>query len=764
MNVVRIYTIFIILVGAGRASAQINVSGRVINEKNEPLQGVSIHAGNKKTTTDQNGLFQVIVQPNRKTVTFSHVGYLTKTINIDSSGMVVQLVSVYASLTEVQVQSQNAVSAMHRQTIAPTVIDAKKFYDRSTGMAEILNQVTGVHVRQEGGLGSRSEVSLNGITGKQVKYFLDGIPMEYLGQGAVFNVLPVQMIERIDIYKGVVPVELGADALGGAISIISRKDLRSYADVSYEQGSFSTTKMNMNSRYIWKNNYFIALNGYYNRSNNNYKIDAEIPDEFGNPKQVVVRRFHDRFSNYRVNAEVGVIQKSWADLFTVGITQSDMDKHIQHNMLMTQPYGKANFDEHTIGSYINWSRKNILPGFNASVFAGYNNIHSHFLDTSLNAYTWDGKVYARRAYGGEISGSRNDLHFTVNNMVGRVNILYAIDSLQSVKLNVLSSWYERKGNDTIAAGYYGKDLYQNPTRLRKFSAGLAWQYLFSRLRLTSVTSLKLFSFYAQGFSIVNAEAQVSRQRMNRAGFNQALKWQASNKLTLKSAYEYAARLPDEYELFGDFALVKPNPDLLPEISHNFNASAELSTVRWNASLTGFYRKTSNIIYLKTIQLFAQYQNLLKAQITGLEAELNWKPLSVLSISINGTFQNIINKTSLANSNSPDSRYYNLRLPNIPYLMGNGELSYRKNNLQCWWNAAYVHWFYLYWSVDGRPDMKATISSQFIQNTGCSYQIKQNITIGGEVHNVTNRKAYDNFSVQRPGRSFHIKARIFIQSL
>ena len=764
MNVVKINIIFLFLVGAVTTQAQMNLSGRVINEKNEPLQGVSISTGNKKTISDQNGMFQLTLQSKIKTVTFSHVGYVSKTITPDSIGMVVQLTSTYSSLKEVEVQVQNAASAMHRQPIAPTVIDAKKFYNRSTGMGEILNQVTGVHIRQEGGLGSRAEVSLNGITGKQVKYFLDGIPMDYLGQGAAFNVLPVQMIERIEVYKGVVPVELGADALGGAISIISRKDLNRYADFSYEQSSFSTTKMNMNSRYTGKNNYYISLNGFYNQSNNNYKIDAEIPDEFGNPKFSHVRRFHDRFSNYRINAEVGVNQKSWADLFSLGITQSGVDRQIQHNILMTQPYGKANYDEHTTGTYIKWSRKNILPRMHVTAYAGYNNTHSHFLDTSLNAWTWDGKVYARRAYGGEISGSRNDLHFTADNLVGRINLHYASDSQQSVALNVLSSWYKRNGYDTIAATYYGKDLYQNPTTLRKFSAGLAWQCLMPGLRLTSITSLKLFSFYAQGFSIVNTEALVNQQQMTRAGFNQALKWQASNKLTLKGAYEYAARLPDEYELFGDFALVKPNPELLPEVSHNFNLSAILNKATWNASVTGFYRRTSNIIYLKTIQLFAQYQNLLKAEITGLEAEVNYTLFSYFNISVNGTFQNIINKTSQANSNSPDSRYYKLRLPNMPYLMGNGELSYRKNNFQCWWNAAYVHWFYLYWSVDGRPDLKATIPSQFIQNTGCSYHINNKFTIGGEVHNLTNRKAYDNFSVQRPGRSFHIKARIFIQSL
>src|SRR4051812_22683553 len=126
MKAVKINIIFLFLVGTVKVQAQIDLSGQVINEKNEPLQGVSIHAGNKKTISDQNGLFHVTIQSKSKTVTFSHIGYVTKTIEADSSGIVVQLISEFSSLTEVQVQSQNTAPASHRQTIAPAVIDAKK--------------------------------------------------------------------------------------------------------------------------------------------------------------------------------------------------------------------------------------------------------------------------------------------------------------------------------------------------------------------------------------------------------------------------------------------------------------------------------------------------------------------------------------------------------------------------------------------------------------------------------------------------------------
>lgn len=40
------------------------------------------------------------------------------------------------------------------------------------------------------------------------------------------------MAERVEVYKGVLPVNLGADALGGAVNIVSRRDAN-YLDATY---------------------------------------------------------------------------------------------------------------------------------------------------------------------------------------------------------------------------------------------------------------------------------------------------------------------------------------------------------------------------------------------------------------------------------------------------------------------------------------------------------------------------------------------------
>ena len=57
---------------------------------------------------------------------------------------------------------------------------------------------------------------MNGFQDRAIKNFKDGIPMDYLGAGYNISLVPVNMLERVEVYKGVLPTALGADALGGA--------------------------------------------------------------------------------------------------------------------------------------------------------------------------------------------------------------------------------------------------------------------------------------------------------------------------------------------------------------------------------------------------------------------------------------------------------------------------------------------------------------------------------------------------------------------
>ena len=669
-------------------------------------------------------------------------------------------------LTAVAVHA-SSLKSLEQSTRAVTVIDAKKYYNRPATAISLINQSPGVRVRQDGGLGSKADFSINGISGRQVKFFINGIPADLLGAGNRINIFPVNAIDHIEIYKGVVPIELGSDALGGAVNVVTRQQLNNYIDASYSIGSFNTHKAAINTWRSIGSNYFIQAGAFFNYTDNDYTITADVPDAMGNPVKQQVKRFHDRYRDYYAQAEAGVIKKKWADLFSVNTSLYAMDKDVQNNVVMTEPYGAVTRDERTCNVGLKYGKQQLLPRLNLSFYANAGIIKEHFIDTSFNAWTWDGKVYERRTSYGEISSSRTNLLFNASNLVGRLNLDYTIDSTRKINFSLTSTLFHRKGKDTIAEKYYGQDFYGHAVQMQKNTAGIAYQHIFKKI--TSVTALKYYWYNAQGFTIDNLvfnEASASKQQV---GWSESIKWQMTRQWLFKLSYEYATRLPDEMEVFGDFSLVKANPAITPEVSHNFNCIAQFNRGTFSGALNAFYRLTDNIIFLQASPRSSQYQNLLKAQSAGIEAEANYHISPSLSFWINGTFQQIINKSKKENTGNIDNRYYNLRLPNKPYLFANTEWQWSKKGLfsgnsilLCWYGINYVNWFYLYWSNDGRRDTKSTIPTQFVQRAGVSYAVRENkAALSMEVHNLGAARVYDNFSVQLPGRSFNIKLRVFI---
>ena len=705
----------------------------------------------------------------------SYIGYKTseKLVRIESSDPVTTELVLEAeaiTLEEVAVSGKSEARALRESVATVQVLEVKDLYTQSVNTSDIIKQISGVNVRQSGGFGSNAEIYINGMSGKQVKLFLDGIPLSYFGSGLGLNVLPIHIMKQIEVYKGVVPVHLGADALGGAINVLPRKEYHDYLDASYSIGSFNSHKGNLNGQLVnRKKQFFIGLNSFFNHSDNNYKVDIEIPNEFGNPQPATVERFHDQFSNYLINVQAGVFEKNYADRLTISARVSGLDDQLQHNAIMAQPYGEVSYRETTHGASLEYEKQELLPNVDFKWYGGLNHTIGNFIDTTLNAYTWDGKVYLRRTDGGEISASRNLLKLESDNAVSRLNIQFDPWTSGSITLNVFSSWFKRVGNDPIAAQFYGQDYYTYPTRLSKNAVGASYHHSFSE-RLESYTALKYFAYDASGYAIQNLEFQPNEQQVTNFGYSQSFRYHFNDQLLTKASYEYATRLPDEIELFGDFTLIRPNPFLEPEQSHNINIGGQFNTEKWSVDVNGFFRISENIIWLRTSQFFAQYQNLLKASIRGFDVEARYRPFQYLRLKINATLQDIRNRSPKNITGSVDDRYFNARLPNIPYLFGNAEVRYQKNDflqtnrtLSAWWSAGYVHEFYLFWAVDGNRDLKNSIPSQFIQNLGISFSDDDNrFSVTLESFNVLDEKAFDNFNVQRPGRSFNLTLRTYLK--
>lgn len=106
---------------------------------------------------------------------------------------------------------------------AATVVPAERFAGETKGVAELVATAPGVAVREYGGLGQLSTVSVRGASANGVLVLLDGLPLGPPAGGAVdLSTVPRAWISRLEVVRGVEGAHFGAGALGGAVNVVTR--------------------------------------------------------------------------------------------------------------------------------------------------------------------------------------------------------------------------------------------------------------------------------------------------------------------------------------------------------------------------------------------------------------------------------------------------------------------------------------------------------------------------------------------------------------
>ncbi len=103
-----------------------------------------------------------------------------------------------------------------------TVVEVDERLATGADVASAVDVAPGTTVRRLGGLGDASGVSVRGGGLRQTLVLLDGVPLNPDG-GATVNLseLPLQAFGAVDVYRGGVPAELGANAMGGVVNLHS---------------------------------------------------------------------------------------------------------------------------------------------------------------------------------------------------------------------------------------------------------------------------------------------------------------------------------------------------------------------------------------------------------------------------------------------------------------------------------------------------------------------------------------------------------------
>lgn len=211
-----------------------------------------------------------------------------------------RLIGTDRQLAEVVVRGKTEGIVLKESAVAIEVLDMRAAKLRSADLGQVLAQTKGVSVQRSGGLGSSTRFSVNGLTDDQIRYFYNNVPLDFSAFNFGLANIPVGMLDRVENYKGVVPSVLGADALGGAVNVITRQlEPGLHGSASYQTGSFGTHRLEANLSYHPLGQSFFATAGlYYDLSKNNYPIFIGIPDERGRLTEQSVKKFNDGYQGY----------------------------------------------------------------------------------------------------------------------------------------------------------------------------------------------------------------------------------------------------------------------------------------------------------------------------------------------------------------------------------------------------------------------------------------------------------------------------------
>ncbi|MEL6548205.1 MAG: TonB-dependent receptor plug domain-containing protein [Myxococcota bacterium] len=112
----------------------------------------------------------------------------------------------------IQVDGQSISEALESGADAVSVVQLESARQRSADLGELLARTRGVGVQRSGGLGSEFRLLLGGLSDEQIRFSLDGIPLELAGFPFGLANVPVGLLERVEIYRGDQQQRHGSDS------------------------------------------------------------------------------------------------------------------------------------------------------------------------------------------------------------------------------------------------------------------------------------------------------------------------------------------------------------------------------------------------------------------------------------------------------------------------------------------------------------------------------------------------------------------------
>lgn len=221
-------------------STEINITGRVSDEKGEPLPGVSIMVKGTQTGTAANadGSFSLDVPDEKAVLVFSYVGYVSQEVVVSGrTRLEVALVVDEKSLEEVVVVGYGTVKKSDLTgSVASVTRDEINSIPAANVLQALTGRVAGVNISQNTGApGAQMSIQIRGTNsiqgGNEPLYVIDGFPTN---QSMLLS-LNSSDIESMEILKDASATAIyGSRGANGVVIVTTKKGAKKKTQIDFE--------------------------------------------------------------------------------------------------------------------------------------------------------------------------------------------------------------------------------------------------------------------------------------------------------------------------------------------------------------------------------------------------------------------------------------------------------------------------------------------------------------------------------------------------
>lgn len=226
-----------------------------------------------KTESDLNGKYSIInLLPGKYVLNVYRLGFEDYEVDIMLEPSEEKILNLYLTSAELETEKINVTATRTEQTLQKTpssisLVTADEIRNKNkVTFDQVLEDVQGVTINRTSGINvsalsirGSSDVAGGGI-GNRVLLLLDGRPsLTGDSKGALWSLIPVSTIERVEVVKGAFSSLYGSSAIGGVVNVITKKPTyKPYTAINFNGGFYQ--KLNDSLKFSNKLQSFTGLN------------------------------------------------------------------------------------------------------------------------------------------------------------------------------------------------------------------------------------------------------------------------------------------------------------------------------------------------------------------------------------------------------------------------------------------------------------------------------------------------------------------------